>query len=121
MDGKPGPASDVTRDAELAAALENWVSAADPDVVAPIGPFDAVGMDPTWVVRFRGQHLEADASLFRGAYLDVSASKPGDVQGSLLVGGEGELTAARLIAMLNDLAAASQGSPIPPWLRVAAT
>jgi hypothetical protein len=121
MDGKPEPASDVTRDTELAAALENWVSAADPDVVAPLGPFDAEGMDPSWVVHFTGHHLEADASLFRGAYLDVSASKPGDVQGSFLVGGEGELTAARLIAMLNDLAAASQGSPTPPWLRVATT
>ena len=119
MDSGPARTDADRRDAELAAALGDWVTAADPDVVEAIGPFET-GMEPTWVLRFRSRHLEADACLFSGAFLGVSAAKPSDPLEDNLGAGQEDLCAAQLTAMLNDLMTASQGSQIPRWLGRAA-
>lgn len=106
------------RDLELGAALKDWV-AVDPHSVEALGPFETSGLDPIWVLRFRSDKFEADACLFRGAYVDVSASELSSSRGRYLVGGEEDLTVARLTAILRDLHGASWGSPTPLWLRQA--
>jgi hypothetical protein len=69
-------------------------------------------MDPTWIARFRSPVLEADVFVFRGPYIDVAAFRPNALELGAFVGGEENFNGARLVAMLNDMAAASRGGPL---------
>jgi hypothetical protein len=56
--------------------MRSWAEASVGVQVELLGPLDAPGMDPTWVLQFRSGQLEANVCLFRGPYLDVSAHRP---------------------------------------------
>jgi hypothetical protein len=107
------------RDRELGSVMLSWVEASVGGQVELLGPLDAPGMDPTWVLRVRSEQLEADVLLFRGPHLDVSAYRPSDLEAGAFVGGEDGLSDARLVQMLDGLAAASLGADLPAWLRPA--
>jgi hypothetical protein len=74
-------------------------------------------MDPRSILSLRSADLDADVCLFPGMLVDVSVARPSDTGSGLFVGGEDGLTEARLIEMLDDLAAAARGGPPPDWLR----
>jgi hypothetical protein len=107
------------RDRELGAVMRSWAETHPGVPVELLGPLDAPGMDPTWILSFRSGHLDADVCLLRGPYLDVSAARPGAPEEGVLVGGEeGErLSDLRLVQMLDGLADASLGADLPEWLR----
>ena len=114
------PASEPyeSRDIELGSALQAWVDAkADRWQVELIGPMEAIGMDPTWILRLRSDGLEADDCLFYGPVLDVSAFRPKNVDEGALVGGARDFTAERLVELLDDLGKAADGAALPDWLR----
>jgi len=108
VDSDPNWTAIDRRDDELGVAIARWATSAT-DVAEVQGPCEALGMDPTWIVRFRSETLEAEALLFRGAVVDVSASRPGALDVGLLVGGEVNLSDARLIEMLDGLEAGARG------------
>jgi len=107
------------RDRELGSVLRSWPETHPGVQVELLGPLDAPGMDPTWIVSFRSEYLDADVCLFRGPYLDVSAARPSAPEKNVLVGSEdGEgLSELRLVQMLDGLADASLGADLPEWLR----
>lgn len=114
------PASEPyeSRDLELGSVLKAWVGANA--VVGDIkldGPLEAVGMDPTWVLRIRSVGFEADACLFYGPVLDVSAFRPDNIDEGAFVGGAEYFADERLAEMLNDLGSAAKGGALPNWLR----
>lgn len=116
-----GVASDAVdaRDRELGSIMRTWAQARDGLEVEVLGPLDAHGMDPTWVLRLRSELLEAHVCLFRGPFMDVSAFRPTAVEAGAFVGGEEGLSDARLIQMLDALADAGMGADLPTWLRPA--
>lgn len=81
------------------------------------GPLEALGMDPTWVLRLRSSGLEADVLLFYGTFLEVSASKPKNIDGGAFVGGVADLDPGLLLEVLGDLGEAADGGALPSWLR----
>ena len=107
------------RDRELGSVIRSWAKAIVGVQSELLGPLDAPGMDPTWILQLRGAQLEADVYLFRGPHLDVSAYRPSAPEAGMLVGGEDGPTDARRVQMLDDLAAASLGADLPAWLRPA--
>jgi hypothetical protein len=106
------------RDLELGSALQSWVDAHGAHgEVELVGPLEAPGMDPTWVLRLRSLELEADVHLFYGPLLDISAFRPTHVEDGALVGGAEDVTPEQLVSMLDDLAEAAGGGALPGWLR----
>lgn len=117
-DRQPASEPYESRDLEMGFVLKAWVDANA--VVGDIkldGPLEAIGMDPTWVLRLRSPGLEADACLFYGPVLDVSAFRPDDIEAGAFIGGAEDFSADRLVEMLNQLGSAANGSTIPDWLR----
>jgi hypothetical protein len=109
-----------TRDLELGAALRSWVEArAGQPGVTLLGPLDAYGMDPTWILRIRTAFLDAEVILFDGPRVDVAAFRPTAADDGMYVGYPEDVTAARLTAMADELAAAGRGAALPAWLRPA--
>ena len=107
-----------SRDLELGAVLRAWVDAhTDSWELSLDGPLEALGMDPTWVLRLRSRGLEADILLFYGPVLDVSAFRPKNIDGGALVGGASDLAPGLLLDMLGDLGEAANGGGLPNWLR----
>ena len=107
----------IRRDIELGSVMRAWVDSADIADAEVLGPLEAPGMVPRWILTIRRQELEADVYLFLGPSVDVSAFRPSDPDGGGYVGSEEQLSDARLIEMLDDLASASLGGPLPDWLR----
>jgi hypothetical protein len=83
------------------------------------GPLDAPGMDPTWLLHLEGQLVEAEVVLFYGPYVDISVVRSGGSEDELYIGGESDITASRLVEMLDDLVAVNRGDELPSWLRLA--
>jgi hypothetical protein len=118
------PASEPyeSRDLELGSALQSWVgSHSAAGEVQLEGPLQAVGMDPTWLVRLRSPALEADVLLFYGPYVDVSAFRPRHPEHGAFVGGAADVTPEQIVSMLDDLAEMAGGGPVAGWLRPAAS
>ncbi|GAB1689958.1 hypothetical protein [Krasilnikovia sp. M28-CT-15] len=108
-----------SRDLELGRCLQSWAeaNAASPLDLELVGPLDAPGMDPTWILRMSGSLLEAEVHLFYGPRVDISAFSTQDPQGVMFVAGEDAITEQRLIAMLNALERMNRGDAVPTWLR----
>jgi hypothetical protein len=107
------------RDRELGSVMRSWAEVCVGVEVELLGPLDAPGMDPTWVLRLRGGQLEAEVFLFRGPYVDVSACRPSAPEAGAFIGGEDNLSDARLVQMLDGLSEAAMGADLPAWLRSA--
>ncbi|TDB74329.1 hypothetical protein [Micromonospora sp. KC723] len=80
---------------------------------------DAPGMDPTWLLHLAGQLIEAEVVLFYGPYVDISVLRSAGAEDELYIGGERDITACRLVDMLDDLVAVDRGAELPSWLRPA--
>jgi hypothetical protein len=107
------------RDLELGSAVQSWVSSHAAGGVELEGPLEALGMDPTSLVRLRSPALEAHVHLFYGPYVDVSAFRPGHPEDGAFVGGANDVTPEQLVSMLDDLAEMARGGPVAGWLRPA--
>ncbi len=108
-----------SRDLELGAALGAWSEAQTLFQLELLGPLDAPGMDPTWLLRVVGHVLQAELVLFYGPHVDVSAFRSTRPEDGLYVGGETDITPSRLTEMLDELAAVEEGDAMPNWLRPA--
>ncbi|MFI6268536.1 hypothetical protein [Micromonospora zamorensis] len=71
------------------------------------------------MLHLTGRLIEADVVLFYGPYVDISVLRSAGVEGELYIGGERDITANRLVEMLDDFAAVDRGADLPSWLRPA--
>lgn len=107
-----------SQDLELGAALSSWAETRSGALVPNLqGPLDAPGMDPTWLLHLTRRLIEAEVVLFYGPYVDIPVVRSTGSNDELYVGGESDITASRLVEMLDDLAAAERGADLPSWLR----
>lgn len=109
-----------SHDLELGDVLRSWAETHAVSLSADLeGPLDAPGMDPTWILRVRGQLLDAEVHLLYGPIVNVSVFLPQQADNGMYVGGEDGVTARRLVEMLDGLDEVSRGSAMPSWLRAA--
>lgn len=102
-----------SRDLALGAALAAWRDANAGTLALELrGPFDAPGMDATWLLRITGVTLEADVVLRYGPVVDFTIA----IGLELYLGGDQGTTPDRLVEMLDQLSAVDRGAPIPAWL-----
>ncbi|MGX6605786.1 hypothetical protein ACWKSP_27180 [Micromonosporaceae bacterium Da 78-11] len=122
MQSRDQPADEPfeSQDLELGSALSSWAESHSGSLSMTLqGPLDAPGMDPTWLLHLTGRLIEAEVVLFYGPYVDISVVCSTGSNDELYVGGERDITASRLVEMLDDLAAAERGADLPSWLRPA--
>lgn len=105
-----------SRDLELGSLLRRWAEARTSPLGWTLhGPLEAPGMDPTWSLEMRGEHLEALVHLFYGPIVDVSVIwLPED---TMYVGAAQDFADRQLVSMLDDLVEASRSGVVPSWLR----
>ena len=108
-----------SRDIELGQVLRSWADTRAGSLKAELaGPFDAHGMDATWLLRLSGPLLDAEVVLLYGPMVDISMYMPHRLDDGAFVGGGGEeITPERLAEMLDDLGELGRGGTVPAWLR----
>jgi hypothetical protein len=102
-------------DFALGTALRAWAQGQPAAEVR--GPLDSAGMDPTWLLRITTPALDAEVYLFSGPRAEFAAFRPEAADEGMLVAYRDPLTESQLIEMVEDLAAAARGGPLPAWLR----
>lgn len=101
-----------SRDLEIGAALRSWRPVRlEPEL---LGPLDAPGMDPTWILRCAGERVEIEVVVFYGPSVDITLVRN---EIDLFIGGGRDLTPARMTAMLDELATVDDGAAVPTWMR----